>query len=1176
MAAVFDPVQAAFDNAISDFKAELKDEQIYRELLQITTIDQVYDATDEIQRKQAKQGHLRHLSKVSPYLDRLNEYAATIEVFLQVKPDILALIWGPIKLLLQWTSALRASFDAIVNAMAEVGELLPEFKRVVALFDENTAIQEVMALFFRDILDFYLVALKFFKLSRWKYLFESLWPTHKEKIKVIMTHIQSHGRLMRNEVRLEHIQQEHQARKLALENFERLELERRAQEYHRIKTDIAPQSHDDRLDLLRHLTCQATGTWLLQDATFIKWLGPASQDCKILWLQGIPGAGKTYLASEVIKKAQSMGHTAFAFLSYKQHGTAISVIHSMIFHLASRNEDLQTVVCQSCSEECKKTLEGATDLLVNMLACTGPAYLVVDGLDEMDEVERCRLVAQMLRISASSHEVRLFISSRAEADLVSMLQKDATILQIERRNHQCIQAFVQQWTKSWFMERGFWPEEQSEIELGLESLASKSQGMFLYARVVLDSIKFLDNFDDIRDELHAFPETLEDAYGRILGRINKLDNTLLREKARLILGWVGCSPTALTIQEIQQALSVDLEDSKRSGKVRGNLDLVRICGPIVEHVDSYVQFVHFTVKEYLFSNRVLGFIDLHAATLDLALRCMTYLWQGHHDLNLSDDEIKRNILSGTYTMEWFATNMWPHLAKNYLSSAKHDESQDKLGAGLNVLQIVRTQDQFLGKDDDHEIVSASDHFRKVYPEAYALVRQTLRFHQMCAGSEHRMDPGAPWIELDPLTTSQSAVRINEAISRLLVPNQADEYSHEQTIRRWYGQRPYKCQYMSCCFNRTGFQDIYQVRLHEKHHGRPWKCSFTGCEYADGGFLTEKMRDDHLDRAHSKDTKDTLASAQLESAEETKSLLLDLVKLGCVESVKSYLSRMPNPTDEWASALCQQAVLSGSLQMAQLCRSKCGLHSRYLIELVEPLIQQKNPEIFEWYLFTFIEPKFGKIDISGINSFFYNGLYKTLLYGKLDYIQLWADFIKSNSHEDLGTCAVQGPLRRLKMVKATANDPSREAMLIRLWRSPKWADGRSRNVKDVWGGLLVSVAATTCSVTLARFLIERGADIDFRRNYEYATPLRHAAKQDTAEAAAFMKWMLIHGANPNPEQMQTVRKAIGVKPPVKLRDEKGPSGISKWLGVTWDDLLKEVLKEVQQQRSARISIKNLVH
>ncbi|KAK5631041.1 hypothetical protein RRF57_006756 [Xylaria bambusicola] len=108
-----------------------------------------------------------------------------------------------------------------------------------------------------------------------------------------MTHIQNHGRLMRNEVRLEHIQQEYEARRLALKNFEELEVERRAQEFHRIKTDIAPQSHDDRLDLLRYLTYPDTGAWLLQDTMFKKWAGSFSQDSRILWLQGIPGAGKS-------------------------------------------------------------------------------------------------------------------------------------------------------------------------------------------------------------------------------------------------------------------------------------------------------------------------------------------------------------------------------------------------------------------------------------------------------------------------------------------------------------------------------------------------------------------------------------------------------------------------------------------------------------------------------------------------------------------------------------------------------------------------------------------------------------------------------------------------------------------------------------------------------------------
>ena len=91
-------------------------------------------------------------------------------------------------------------------------------------------------------------------------------------------------------------------------------------------------------------------------------------------------------------------------------------------------------------------------------------------------------------------------------------------------------------------------------------------------------------------------------YGRILSRINRLQHPALKEKARKLLGWIACSPTPLTIQEVQYALSVKLDD--REGQIRRLVDLNigKICGPIVEVVNDYVQFVHFTVKESVLMN----------------------------------------------------------------------------------------------------------------------------------------------------------------------------------------------------------------------------------------------------------------------------------------------------------------------------------------------------------------------------------------------------------------------------------------------------------------------------------------------------------------------------------------------------------------------------------------------
>ena len=53
----------------------------------------------------------------------------------------------------------------------------------------------------------------------------------------------------------------------------------------------------------------------------------------------------------------------------------------------------------------------------------------------------------------------------------------------------------------------------------------------------------------------------------------------------------------LKIQEIEQALVVSREGVKGDAKVIAALNMPKICGPIVEVVNDYVQFVHFTVKE---------------------------------------------------------------------------------------------------------------------------------------------------------------------------------------------------------------------------------------------------------------------------------------------------------------------------------------------------------------------------------------------------------------------------------------------------------------------------------------------------------------------------------------------------------------------------------------------------
>ncbi|KAL4873979.1 hypothetical protein BDV12DRAFT_191847 [Aspergillus spectabilis] len=81
---------------MSEFKKDLNNPTVYAQILSITSIDEVYDLTDKLQAEQGRKGHLLHLAKIEPYLNRLREYAAVIEVFMlsasvepqKVYPDI--------------------------------------------------------------------------------------------------------------------------------------------------------------------------------------------------------------------------------------------------------------------------------------------------------------------------------------------------------------------------------------------------------------------------------------------------------------------------------------------------------------------------------------------------------------------------------------------------------------------------------------------------------------------------------------------------------------------------------------------------------------------------------------------------------------------------------------------------------------------------------------------------------------------------------------------------------------------------------------------------------------------------------------------------------------------------------------------------------------------------------
>ena len=238
--------------------------------------------------------------------------------------------------------------------------------------------------------------------------------------------------------------------------------------------------------------------------------------------------GKTHLARIAVYEAQKNGHSLFAFLSYTIASSisTLSILHSLIFQLTTDNVDLQSIVTHSIGEDFRRDPEVAQGVFKTLLCSTGPVYITIDALDEIAVLTRCRILGILLQIATEIDTLRVMISCRPEADLTSLLSEKSFAIRVNEQNGGGVQSYISQRTSSWYEERAFYPEARKEMKALLAPLAEKSKGtygylianrgltfnkgMFLYAKVVLDSIRFLE-IDEIKSDLKVLPETMNDA-----------------------------------------------------------------------------------------------------------------------------------------------------------------------------------------------------------------------------------------------------------------------------------------------------------------------------------------------------------------------------------------------------------------------------------------------------------------------------------------------------------------------------------------------------------------------------------------------------------------------------------------------------------------------------------------
>lgn len=160
------PTTDPFEKAIESFRKKLSNPGVYDQILISGSIEEVYKTTSKIQENLARKGHMRFLRKIEPFINSLRAYFDSFEIFVQVKPEILALIWGPLKLLLELSGQMTTALHKVEDALVKIGHNLPKFKLMADTFKASEVVRDALALFYGDILDFYQILFDFFQKPR--------------------------------------------------------------------------------------------------------------------------------------------------------------------------------------------------------------------------------------------------------------------------------------------------------------------------------------------------------------------------------------------------------------------------------------------------------------------------------------------------------------------------------------------------------------------------------------------------------------------------------------------------------------------------------------------------------------------------------------------------------------------------------------------------------------------------------------------------------------------------------------------------------------------------------------------------------------------------------------------------------------------------------------------------
>ncbi|KAJ5488374.1 Short-chain dehydrogenase/reductase SDR [Penicillium expansum] len=388
---------------------------------------------------------------------------------------------------------------------------------------------------------------------------------------------------------------------------------------------LSSQPYLDHHTTIKSRVLDGTCQWVLQHTSFTKWQGESTNS--LLWLYGAQGAGKSCLASTVIEDGMKVSSQiedfahAYFYCSRNtaepQRANAQSILGCIARQLSSPSSN-QPLAPATISLHSKIHLaDGSTrapnlvesrDLIVELTEAHPRTTIVIDALDESPREERADLVEALeYIIDNSTSLVKIFVTSREEGDLRLSIQAHSGVQVTWVENGSDIEKFVNFETNRLVAKNQLLAyirvktTKEDLKTLIKEDTISKANGMFRWAQLQLQSLRWIRTEKDIRLAMSKIPRLLselyEDLYRTALESTEETDRALFRNTLR----WMLCTTRVFGWEDFSQAITsfVDIEideiDEDFILDLLGNF----VVSQTTQEGSRTFRFAHLSVREFL-------------------------------------------------------------------------------------------------------------------------------------------------------------------------------------------------------------------------------------------------------------------------------------------------------------------------------------------------------------------------------------------------------------------------------------------------------------------------------------------------------------------------------------------------------------------------------------------------